>query len=116
MSDEVLREDLLRLGEEARRVREERKRTRARWPEEFRRRVLEILDKGARPKAIFEATGLRQWTWQEWKKRRTGFSELKVVSSRKATSFSSVHLKTSRGCELTLPFSDVKILLREGLL
>lgn len=116
MSDETLQEELLRLGEETQRVREERKRTRSRWPEDFRRQVLEVLDKGARPREVMEATGLRPWTWREWRKRMAGFSELKIVSFRRTSSSSSVRLKTARGCDLTLALEDVKILLREGLL
>lgn len=114
MSD-AMRADLLRLGEEARRIRQERGRAKTRWPEDFRAQVLEALDKGARPKEVFEATGLKQWTWQEWRKAAASFSELKVVARRKIAS-REVRLLTRSGTEITLPFLDVKALLREGLL
>lgn len=110
-----MQEELLRLGEEARRIREERGRSKARWPEGFRRQVLEVLDKGVKPKVVREATGLRQWTWQEWRNQAAGFSALKVVTKRKTVS-REVSLRTRAGTEMTLALSEVKACLREGLL
>lgn len=116
MKDGALEAELLHLGEEARRIRKGRGRGRKRWPDDFRRKLLAVLDKGVRPKEIFEATGLRQWTWQEWRKGLAGFSELKVVSARRTPTVSLIRLRTAQGSELSLSLPELKLLLGEGLI
>lgn len=119
MSDDHFSQALVRLGEEASRIRQDRGAAPMKWPDSFREEVLELVRQGVRHGPICRATGLKSWTLYEWRRKSPGaaerFSELKVVSSRKESTFSRIHLRTFRGSEMTLVLTDLRRLLREGL-
>lgn len=113
-------QELMRLSEEASRLRVGVVGRRMRWPAEFRHKVLALWSGGVSRDEIVQATGVSPFSLYDWRRKgpgdsASGFTELKVVSFRQKAG--SLLVRTRRGSEIAgLGLSDLRWFLREGLL
>jgi transposase-like protein len=118
MIDDLLRDELSLLSSEAARVRSERPGVRIQWSEDFRKRAASLVIRGLSIREVAREVGVNTGTVVEWRRRMDGdggFAELKIVPQRKSSG-AEVRLRTRSGTEMTLGLSEVKALIREGIL
>jgi hypothetical protein len=112
---------------------------RVRWPDDFKKRAVSLVDEGMRIRDLSRGTGIGEWMLYRWRRQAcevwqetASFSELAVVPARlsggvglsgvrgvngaNGANGGAICLHTPRGYRVDLPFSQVCVLMREGLL